>query len=342
MRKRLTEDELDRLRAEQITCCTGGELDDEPWTGFVIREDREPNPFKRRWHHDGLADGYGEDFRHADGEFATSYYLGAEYGTGVNVGERVVDATGTWELVKVFVGETEVSCPGREWNPDTQESASYDEPFKVQRSMAQLTPKPERRYARPRWYGDKRPNNRRATCVYCEERIGEEHGFLGVTIAVEIWKRIAELPTREELVKHMARTFFVDAYATHVEDGGEPYDGEGHPCEGCNLFADEAEDGHVIAEGGEDWFDVLEHIHTPPAALEHAEWAARKIEAEGGALLPGLYLYTCALPGKHRKDPDAEVFGHDLALQFMGHGVGWGDNHPDFDFDFPLGESWAP
>jgi len=345
MRKRLTEEELTRLRDEQITRCTGEELEDTPWMGFSVNTDGEVKEFHRKLHHDDIADGYGDDFceDHYSATFATSYDLG--YFSGLKVGARVIDSTGTWELVGSYGGETEVPCPGRDWDPDTKESAPYDKPFKVQRSMAQLTPKRERRGG-PRWYGDKRPNNRRAECIYCEERIGEEHGFLGDYVTVEVWKQIAELPTREEIVENMARAFFVDAYITHAEDGGKPYDGNGHPCPGCNLFApweSEEEGGeHETAGPGQDWYDVLDGIDTPPGALAFAEEAARKIEAEGGGLLPGLYLYTCALPGKHLKTPDAEAFGRNLAMQFMGHGVSWSDDHPDFDFEIPNGESWYP
>lgn len=33
-------------------------------------------------------------------------------------------------------------------------------------------------------------------------------------------------------------------------------------------------------------------------------------------------------PGDHYREPDEDEFGYCMAMQAMGHGVGWDDNHP--------------
>lgn len=51
--------------------------------------------------------------------------------------------------------------------------------------------------------------------------------------------------------------------------------------------------------------------------------------------LYGLYLMAESAPGKHRRQPDPFDFGYTLAMQAMGHGVSWFDDHPDFDIKIP-------
>ncbi len=63
-----------------------------------------------------------------------------------------------WELLKYFTSSGEAPCPVPE-----------NHPSKVRRSEAKLQP--------PNQYRD-RPKQRRAECVMCGERIGEEHGYL--------------------------------------------------------------------------------------------------------------------------------------------------------------------
>lgn len=192
------------MREELLTNCGGGELADESWDGFIIHE-RDIVPFTRRLHHDGIADGYGDDFDRYGSTFTTSYVLG-HFGTGATVGDRVVDSTGTWELVGSWGGESEVECPGQRWDMKAERDAKGGETFKVKHAEAQLTPKPEVRHTSGRWYGDKRPNGRHAECIYCEERVGEEHGYLGDYVTIEVWKLIAERPEREEIAGTRGRT----------------------------------------------------------------------------------------------------------------------------------------
>lgn len=336
LRKRLTEAELERLRVEQITLETGGGLSDTPWEGRILIGG-EWKPFKRSWIVDGIPDGYGEglrkrDWRQPEETFQSTYYLGGVYGTGVNVGERVIDANGVWELVATFGGATEVECPARTYDHETGESTSSNKPRKVTRADAQLTAKPERRDS-PRWYGDKRPNARRAECLYCENRVGEEHGYLGDDYTVvEVWKRIAEKPERDEIVESMARSFFVDAYANHVDE-----------CKGCLVLDDLDEGDHAKPGPGEDWFDYApELVDNNPFSEEaraKAEELAVHIEKDNGADLVELYLRAVALEGEHESEPTADRFGHYLMMEAVGHGVSWGDSHPDHELKLPNVES---
>ncbi len=128
---------------------------------------------------------------------------------------------------------------------------------------------------------------------------------------------------RDAIVDYMARTLFVEAYARHAEECIAPEE----ECEVCGFYG--------TASMGADWVDIA-----PPTPdgepMELASSLAKQIESLNGCALDALYTRACAVPGRHSRKATPEDFGFCLAMQAMGHGVGWSDNHPDPDIKFPF------
>lgn len=129
---------------------------------------------------------------------------------------------------------------------------------------------------------------------------------------------------RDAFLEGAARAFFVTAYADYVE--------EGHSTDN-DLTPDERKARLKLPRppGGKDWMDYAPT--TPPNAY-----------ALAGELWAGLYhlngeagLYSLALRAEAADGvaPDSEMFGHYLAMQAMGHGVSWFDDHAKFEIKIP-------
>jgi len=108
---------------------------------------------------------------------------------------------------------------------------------------------------------------------------------------------------RRDIIDAMARALFVSAWGSREEERGRSH-------------------------GGEDLMDIAPA--TSLAAKREARELAEEIEKDNGKRLDELYEIAAAAPGKHYKDPNPNDFGHYLAMEAMGHGVSWGDNHPAF------------
>ena len=133
---------------------------------------------------------------------------------------------------------------------------------------------------------------------------------------------------RDSWLEGAARAFFVTAYADYVD--------EGHSTDNDLTDEDrEARLGLPSATMGADWYD---YAPTTPlnayalagelwASLEHANKASVYVLAERAAIADGI---SDGLNGI-----DAEDFGRDLAMQAMGHGVSWFDDHERFDLKIP-------
>lgn len=125
---------------------------------------------------------------------------------------------------------------------------------------------------------------------------------------------------RDAFIEGAARAFFVSAYADFCEDQAGKSD-------------DAADATYYISAGpGEDWADVAPS-ETPANAY-----------ALAGELWAGLYHlngkagpYTLAnnAEAADGKPIDAEEFGHYLAMEAMGHGVSWFDDHATFEIKVP-------
>jgi hypothetical protein len=96
----------------------------------------------------------------------------------------------------------------------------------------------------------------------------------------------------------------------------------------CDAFARQTEDqGRADGPGpGGDWMDICGE---PGKAAKDA--ASTLIERIGMAQM--LREWNARLERGHRKEPEAEDFGH--SMEAMGHGVAWSDDQPSVAFDVP-------
>lgn len=120
----------------------------------------------------------------------------------------------------------------------------------------------------------------------------------------------------DEIRYGMARALWVTAYADAVED--DP---------------DLEEMGYPAAGPGEDWVDVAPM--TPPSAESAAFRLSEMIERANGVGIDDLFGEAAIADGVTVDDLDAEEFGHYLAMQALGHGVSWFDDHATFGIEIP-------
>jgi len=115
---------------------------------------------------------------------------------------------------------------------------------------------------------------------------------------------------RDEIVASMARTLFVVAWAQREEEKGRTYPGQ-------------------------DLMDVAPK--TSPKAEAAAKKLALEIEEMNDASLDALLVLASMQPGKHYKESYSYDFGYGLAMQALGHGVSWWDDHPYISVDPVIG-----
>lgn len=105
--------------------------------------------------------------------------------------------------------------------------------------------------------------------------------------------------TTETIIHHAALAFFACAYADQCEEQGEPLRGE-----------------------------IMNQLpETPAVAAEAAKDLVRRVVADNPmfADLDSLFAHAVEAADGDR-EPTAEHFGHYLAMQAMGHGVGLSDS----------------
>lgn len=141
---------------------------------------------------------------------------------------------------------------------------------------------------------------------------------------------------KDDFLTGAAKAFFCTAYADFVEEGYST-DNE--------LTDDEREARLALprARGGQDWMDWMPEV--PPAAyalagelwasLEAASKASVYVLANRAGRAEHKCDHDCADPCEAIDDIDAEEFGHYLAMQAMGHGVSWFDDHEEFEIEIP-------
>jgi len=127
--------------------------------------------------------------------------------------------------------------------------------------------------------------------------------------------------SRNPIIDAMARALFVSAYADYV---------------------DQSPDTHLpYASMGQDWMDVAPP--TPQYVLDAANqllgrieelnktniWSLLWLAARADEVL-GVEGSVHDLPAKYVSD-----FGHYLAMQSLGHGVSWWDDHEKFPMELP-------
>ncbi len=124
-----------------------------------------------------------------------------------------------------------------------------------------------------------------------------------------------------DILDGMARAIWVMAYANYVEE----------------LSKDERKaGGHPVNLSGITWDDQAPE--TPDSAVE----AARDLyilmnRANGEKTVGQLYEQACFVDKIRPTTKLATTFGHYLAMQAMGEGVSWFDDHKTFPLKFPRG-----
>lgn len=118
---------------------------------------------------------------------------------------------------------------------------------------------------------------------------------------------------RKIIVANIARALFVNAYSCAAEEGTLPA-------------------SFPRAKSQQNWFDIAPP--TPKSAEEAAEKLATIIESQSGLALEEAYEIAVHEQG-HLKDPTLEGFGYCLAMEALGSGVGWADDHPDHELKIP-------
>lgn len=129
---------------------------------------------------------------------------------------------------------------------------------------------------------------------------------------------------RDAFLLGAAKAFFVTAYADYVE--------EGHSTDN-DLTDEEREERLSLPRpgAGEDWMDYAPEPPPNAYALAGELWNDL-YNANGGA---GVYSLALRAEAADGKAPDPEQFGHYLAMQAMGHGVSWFDDHAKFPIKIP-------
>jgi len=120
---------------------------------------------------------------------------------------------------------------------------------------------------------------------------------------------------RDSFLTGAARAFFVTAYADHVET------------------APERDDDFDYSKPGprQDWTDNAPPTPPNAYALAGQLWAA--LHAANGEA--GVYTLRLRAEEADGETPDGEDFGFSLAMQAMGQGVSWFDNHKKFPCEVP-------
>lgn len=136
---------------------------------------------------------------------------------------------------------------------------------------------------------------------------------------------------RETIITAMARALFVQWWANGCSCGSEDH-------ESCRTGENPDSDPNVEhrengARPGEDLMDVAPE--TTDDARKTAEVLTASIEKLNGADIESLYTKAANAEGDHLTDPTPEDFGHYIAMQAVGHGVGWNDDHPNAGIKIP-------
>lgn len=121
------------------------------------------------------------------------------------------------------------------------------------------------------------------------------------------------MSTRSEIVAGMAEIMWASEWSSHAEE---------HGC---------------VSLSGRQILDIMPPV--PAEAKKLASNLAKAFESKNGVPLTTLYAQALAADeaeGKGgRRHSGPEHFGSDLALQDMGHGVSWFDDHAEFPLKFP-------
>lgn len=125
---------------------------------------------------------------------------------------------------------------------------------------------------------------------------------------------------RNNILKSVARSLFVSAYADAYETGTIPPElPHAGAQENWSNLAPESRCADLAAVL---LVEKTEKLNKKPMSVLYLE-ATREIEGES-----------------HLKEPTPESFGYCIAMQAIGSGVAWTDNHPDTGIKIPNIEVW--
>jgi hypothetical protein len=125
--------------------------------------------------------------------------------------------------------------------------------------------------------------------------------------------------TQHPIINGMARALFVIEWSNREEEEGRTYSGQ-----------------------------ALEDVapETPREAFDAAHNLCGRFENANDTNIHALLWKAAAadgLPHEYPGDKYADGFGWDLALEALGHGVSWFDDHGRFDLHLPSFEfNWEP
>lgn len=120
---------------------------------------------------------------------------------------------------------------------------------------------------------------------------------------------------KAEIIEAAARAVYVQAWANYMEESG----------------------GHI--EHGIDLMDQAPK--TPTVATKWARELVKTMEKFNKRKIERIYIAAAKEPGRHEKEATPEDFGHYTAMESLGHGVGWGDSHPNHGFRVPSSEFYC-
>lgn len=125
---------------------------------------------------------------------------------------------------------------------------------------------------------------------------------------------------RDAFLFGAAKAYFVSAYADFVED--QTVDQE-RPQDAYDYLA--------YRGGGGDWHKLDLTIPPNAYALAGELWNGLMLNAGPG----GIYKLSALAKTHDGCEPDAEEFGHYFAMESIGHGVSWFDDHAVFPIEVP-------
>lgn len=120
------------------------------------------------------------------------------------------------------------------------------------------------------------------------------------------------MTTRDEIINAAARAAYVQAWASYREESGK-----GYPA-GCQLMDMAPETPQYAFDWAEKLFTVMETLN--------------RMSTEA------MYAHAASLPLSRswHREATPDDFGHDTAMEALGHGVGWADHHPPHGLWFPF------
>lgn len=136
----------------------------------------------------------------------------------------------------------------------------------------------------------------------------------------------------DDIIMGMERAIWVTSYADWADEQPKHDDPKLARTQAWRVASGRAPEVHR-AGPGEDWNEVAPAA--PASAGEAAQDLWLAIERKNGKTLGELLDDAAKADGKRPTHKYADSFGHYLAMQAMGHGVGWFDDHKTFPLKLP-------